>query len=133
MMLVLLLPNGECHINSYRLTNGNYRTVCAITIEKNAQNNTLSADDTFPGTCETCKRYYDEMYQDDLNHQPAMARSITYNKYQSILDYHRSGIMGPEVDHYGIEERQWWRINKYKGHVNGRKEKPKKKFKFILR
>ncbi len=126
MITILLLRNGECHINSYRLTNGNYRTICSKTVEKNSQANTLAADDTFPGTCSICKRYYDEMYRSDLDYAAAMARNESTNNLRSTLEYNRSGIIGPESDYMGMETREWWRLNKYQRLIPKAKPKGKK-------
>lgn len=133
MLTVLLLQNGECHINSYKLSNGNYRTVCSKTVDKQSHVNTLSADDTFPGTCPTCRRYYDEMYQDDLDSKAAMARSMSNINLKSTLDHHRANIAGPEADYSEIEDRGWWRLTKYQRLIPKGKQKKRKlnKYKFF--
>ncbi len=133
MLTVLLLQNGECHINSYRLTNGNYRTVCSKTVDKNSHANTLSADDTFPGTCTTCKVYYDEMYRDDLDYRASMARSMSAINLQSTLEHHRGNLAGPQAEYYDFEKRTWWRLTKYQKLVPKGKQKKRKfpKFKFL--
>lgn len=115
MFVIIMLRNGEIHIVDYRLGNGSYRTICSKTYSKNLQMNTLAADNTFSGTCDTCKSRYDEMYLSDLNYEPRMARNETQFKYQDVLEFHRYDIDGPRVKYEDTISGQWWpKLVKYK-------------------
>lgn len=108
MFIFLMTRKGETHIVNYTMNNGkSFRTVCSKTFSKNLVLNTLAADNTFPGTCETCKSHYDEMYLSDLNIAPTMARNETQFKYPDILDFQRYEIEGPKVKYEDIVDRRW--------------------------
>jgi len=132
MIIVLLLQNGECHISSYRQTNGNYRTICSKTVDKNSNTNTLSADDIFPGTCSICKRYYDEMYSEDSSSKSALVRLSSTSSLKSVLDHHRAGVAGPEIDYYDIDERRWYKLSKYQRLIPKAKSKKRKSNKYMF-
>ncbi len=109
MLIFLLTRKGEAHIVNYTMNNGkSFRTICSKTFTKNSLLNTLGADNTFPGTCTTCKAYYDDMYLSDLNIAPAMARNETQFKWPDMLDFHRYEIEGPKVEYEDIACKRWW-------------------------
>lgn len=113
MFVVIILRSGESHAVSYRLTNGSYRTICGKTYAKSASMNTISTDDTFPGMCRNCKSYHDEMYKDDLNYDPRMARSEASSQYKEIPEYHKYDIIGPKAQFEQHFERRWPKLIRY--------------------
>lgn len=114
MLTILMLRNGENHIVSFRRPNGNYNTICGKMIVKSPQINTISADNTFTGLCPNCKKDSDSMYSDDLNDFTIMARNNSTFHLSRRLEYNRDGIQGPDVTYYDIEDRNWYKFNKYK-------------------
>ncbi len=109
MLIFLMTRKGETHIVNYTMNNGkSFRTIYSKTFTKNLLLNTLGADNTFPGTCSTCKAYYDEMYLSDLNVEPTMARNETQFKYPDVLEFNRYEIDGPKVKYEDVTERRWW-------------------------
>jgi len=132
MIIVFLLQNGECHISSYRRSDGNYLTICSKIVDKNSYANTLGTDDTFSGTCSICKSSYDKRSKHDLLFKPAFARSSNISNLWSTLEHHREGIAGPEANFYGFEDRIWYKLFKYQKMIA--KANPKKhkanKYKF---
>lgn len=115
MLIFLMTRKGEMHIVKYTLNNGKgFRTICSKTFLKSSLLNTLGADNTFPGTCSTCKAYYDEMYLSDLNQAPIMALNETLLKYPDILDFNRYGLEGPEAEYEDTIDKKWWpKLTKY--------------------
>jgi hypothetical protein len=108
MFIVIMLRKGDIHIVNYRMSNGNYRTICSKTFSKKLKLNTLAADNTFDGICSTCKHHYDEMYLSDLNVATYMARNETQLKYNNILDFNRYNIEGPQIKYEDAVGRRWW-------------------------
>lgn len=109
MFVVIMLRAGDVHIVDFTLNSGKqYRTICSKTFSKNLKMNTLAADNTFPGTCSTCKAFYDEMYLSDLNIEPRMARNESQFRYYNLVDYHRYEMEGPTVKYEDRVFRRWW-------------------------
>lgn len=127
MLTILLLRTGEQHVVSYRQPNGSYRTLCGKVVAKSTLMNTLSADATYSGLCDICKKHADSSYEDDLNDYTAMVRNQSTAHLPRRLEYNRSGIEGPQMDHYGVESRDWHTLNKYKKLIPKAKVKVKKK------
>ena len=109
MFVVIILRTGDIHIVDYTINNGKkYRTICSKTFSRNLKMNTLAADNTFLGTCATCKAFYDEMYLSDLNIEPRMARNESQFRYNNILDYNRYEMEGPRMQYEDSINRRWW-------------------------
>lgn len=113
MFAVLFTRNGDVHAVSYRLNNGNYRTICGKNFPKSTMMNTLASDNTFPGICSTCKSYYDEMYLDDLEYDPRLACSESSTKYNDVLEFQRFNIEGPKARYEDLMDRHWQRLVRY--------------------
>lgn len=113
MFVVIILRNGDSHAVSYRLNNGGYRTICGKTYAKNFKTNTIASDDTFPGLCRNCKSYHDEMYKDDLEYDPRMARSEASTRYTDVLVYNKLDIVGPKAHFEQHMERRWPKLIRY--------------------
>ncbi len=115
MLITIMTRTGETHIVHHTSNSGRFfRTFCSKTFSKNLNLITLAADNTFSGTCQTCKAYYDEMYVSDLNEIPAMARNQTQIKYYELLNYHRNGHAGPQFElEESIQNRWWGKLVKY--------------------
>lgn len=113
MFVVITLRNEEAHAVSYRLNNGGYRTICGKTIANNHQMNTYASDDTFPGLCKNCKSYHDEMYKDDLEYDPRMARSEASTRYTDVVVYNKLDIVGARAKFEQSMERRWPKLIRY--------------------
>lgn len=113
MFTLLLMRRGPHHIVNY-YTHGIYRTICGESHHKSTKVNTLSADNTFDGLCKTCKHYYDEMYQADLNYYPRDARgSVVFT--EDMIYLHRIDIVGPKAKYSDVMNYRFSsKLNKYK-------------------
>lgn len=124
MFVFIMLRTGVTHIVNYRLGSGGFRTICSKTYHKVSQVNsitTLAADNTFPGMCMTCKKYYDEMYLSDLNEEPTMARNEVQLKHENIVDFQRYDIEGPKAKYEDVSGKKWWpKLIKYQRLVQKR-------------
>lgn len=112
MLTALFLRNQEAHIVSFRLSNGNYRTICGKVTQKKDRVNTLAADNTFPGTCSVCKNFYDEMYQADLNASPNEARSQTVTNMKTKFSWHEYHLIGDSHKYANMDHKFWPKLHK---------------------
>ena len=113
MFTLLLVKNGPPHIVSY-YNNGIYRTICGENFTKNNKINTLSGDNTFHGICNICRKYFDQMYQADLEYFTADARG-THVFTEEMLSLHRFNIMGPQAKSIDVLDFRFYaKLNKYR-------------------
>ena len=97
MFSILILRTGPIHIINWHHPNGHFRTACGKSFTKNDKANTLAADNTFPGICSTCKSYYDQLYQADLDYSPTTLRSSGLLNREDIVDLHKMDLVGPRA------------------------------------
>jgi hypothetical protein len=109
MFIFLIDRHGSTHVVDYQNSQGRYRTLCSKIFTRKDNITTLAADNTFSGLCRECKRYYDDMYNSDLEDDLQMVRSNQNGMY-SLLDFHRAEIMGPKDKHELSLERVWTKL-----------------------
>jgi len=114
-MLVLLIPRyGTPHAFNFVLSNGQYRTMCGKNFTKDMVCNTIAGDGVFPGMCQSCYDAIKDMYEDDLDCDPRMARNTWQLKLDNLRDFHYQDILGPIISSYEMTDRIWRKLNKLK-------------------
>jgi hypothetical protein len=126
-MFIVLMPRlGLSHILSYRLANGNWRSLCNKILIQDSTMLTLSADNTYSGLCRICKDDQDCNYQDELNYDPRESRNNFQSSLYRIVDYIQSGLTSTEDAYGNIVKRRWRRLERYKHLLNPKIKIPKK-------
>lgn len=121
MFTAILSKNKGIHIINFRFGNGTYKTMCGKNFSTNSRINTLSFDNTFNGLCKKCKFFYDDMYSSDLEDYPEISRSITQQRFSSLLFFHRNESLGPKLKFENLTYRFWKKFLKYQRLVNTNK------------
>lgn len=113
MFVFIIDRSNKTHVVDFKNNQGKYRTLCGQTYYQNQNITTLSADNTFNGICQNCKRYYDEMYLSDLNEAIRIARSAI-NDHSNIVMFHKMDLMGPKASYETAWGRVWSKLGKAK-------------------
>lgn len=120
MFLFVINRNGKTHIVDY-YSNYRYRVICGEVLYKKNHITTLSADNTFNYICKNCRKYYDDMYNSDLNCDPRMAYGEP-RRLPDLLLFNSVGFFGPQEDYLLSVNRVWSKFNRYKQLINRNKK-----------
>lgn len=105
--------SGTSHIVSFRLGNGNWRTVCGKVLKKELTMTILAADNTYPGLCSSCKSTEDYIYKQELKYNPRIARNCFQNHMCHTVDYIQNGMMSVSENYHFLEKRHWRKLKQY--------------------
>lgn len=123
-MFIVLMPRvGTPHIYNYNMSNGKYRTVCNLTMSKENTQLTLCVDASIPGICSNCSAEADDMYLDDLNTEPRLARNVWQMRLCNLREFHNQEILGPSSSVYSMISRRWDKLIRLKFKLNRKKKK----------
>ncbi len=122
MFIFIMSRSNETHVIDFKNVQGKYRTLCGKTFHQKQNITTLGSDNTFSGICQTCKRYYDEMYFSDLNNDVRIVRS-TIRDSSSLLTYHRYDFIGPKATYEPAWDRRWNKLNRAKSFIKNKSSK----------
>lgn len=110
MFVFLIDRKSNLHIVDFQHAQGRYRTICGKIYHQKDKISTLSADNTFDGLCQDCKRFYDDMYSSDLEDDIRVARSNVFHSMSHIADYHHLEFLGPKSKYEALWERIWTKL-----------------------
>lgn len=122
MFIFIMGRSDDTHVVDFKNIQGKYRTLCGKTFYQKQNITTLGADNTFPGICQTCKKYYDEMYSSDLESDIRILRS-TIRELSSIPTYHRYDFIGPKAKYEPVWDRAWSKLTRAKSVLRNKSSK----------
>src|SRR5574339_89618 len=120
MFVFLIDRKGTTHVVDYQNNSGRYRTICSKLFHQKENIITLAADNTFDGLCRDCKRFYDDMYNSDLEDDIQMARSQVQPGMYTLVDFHRMELMGPKDKYEMAWDRVWTKLTRARGLLKNR-------------
>lgn len=124
MFVFIISRSNDTHVVDWKNIQGKYRTLCGKFLFQRQNIITLGADNTFPGICLTCKRYYDEMYSVDLENDIRMLRS-SIRDHSSLPIFHRYNFRGPKAEYESTLRggRSWNKLNIAKSFIKNKNNK----------
>lgn len=122
MFIFITSRSNETHIVDFKNIQGKYRTLCGKICYQKQNITTLGSDNTFPGICPTCKRYYDEMYKSDLEENIRILRSSIRDN-ENLLSYHRYEFAGPKAEFEPAWDRVWTKLIRFKSIIKNKSNK----------
>lgn len=112
MIFCVTERKGTIHIVDYITPSKKYIVICGKNITKVF--NTFSADNTFNGICSTCDSIYKDMYLDDLNYTPTMARNNIFTHIIHTLVFSEAQLLVPETKYEQYISKSWRKLSKIK-------------------
>jgi|SRR5581483_3089729 len=124
MYIVLIPRTGVSHIFNFLLSNGQYRTLCNVNVSKEKITMTLGCDAPFPGICPNCIAEAHDMYQEDLDIDPSIARNNWQMMLEGLRHFHYDEILGPSSLIFSLSTRNWNKLSRAKiKYTQSRKKK----------
>lgn len=106
--------DNQAHLVDYTHANGNKYTVCGRCFTTGFIVSIVELDGAIPTVCRNCYDTYDEMYTDDLNHDPRTARgSLVEKKKKRYLEI-QAGYADTKNKYWFLIFKEWNRLNTHR-------------------
>lgn len=111
---IVVTRRNEVHLVDYTHANGNKYTVCGRCFTANDIVSFVELDGAILAACRNCHDTYDEMYLDDLNHDPRVARGGTFERRKRNYLEIQNKYLATEHKYWFLIYKDWGRLNTYR-------------------